>query len=131
MAPSAVNDSAIFESAADGCLDDFLPAAGTGLRGGPVMQRTIDGAGSIPGRRDARKLPEFPDQMSLIGIAGSRGNVTETLSVGCRHPPHREVEASYPIVMLGVETDRRAKQSNEMSRAIARSALHVRNPHLR
>jgi hypothetical protein len=71
------------------------------------MQWAIDTAGSILGRGDARELPEFPGQMCLIGITGGRGDVAQTAAR--RHAPHCGVEASDPVVMLRIETDRRAK----------------------
>ena len=88
-----------------------------------VMQRAIDAAGPILSRRDACKLPEFPGQMCLIGLTGSRGDDGETLSASGSHAAHRGVETSYAVVVLRVETDRRAKQRDEMSRAITRGLL--------
>ena len=94
-----------FEFATHGCLEDYLPSSRAELGRCAVMQRAIDAARPILSRRDARKLPEFPGQMRLIGIAGGRSDVAKTVSASRSHASQRGVEASYAVVMLRIEPD--------------------------
>ena len=72
--------------------------------------------------------------MRLVRIAGLRGKISQALDFAFGESPHDVRESFHPIVVLGRQPDRCAKQSDKVSRTVTGRSLNFgdagRGPHV-